>query len=76
MTVWARVLVALISLYQRASAYLPRHCRFEPSCSEYARQAVWAHGARHGAGLALRRIGRCHPWSPGGLDPVPLKDAG
>ncbi len=46
-------------------------CRFEPTCSAYARQALFRHGFIAGCGLALRRILRCHPWSPGGYDPVP-----
>jgi putative membrane protein insertion efficiency factor len=46
-------------------------CRFEPSCSRYAEEAVRRHGAGRGAALALRRLARCHPFRPGGLDPVP-----
>lgn len=46
-------------------------CRFEPSCSVYAAEAVQTHGARRGAGLAVRRLCRCHPWGGGGIDPVP-----
>lgn len=46
-------------------------CRFEPSCSCYAREALFKHGFFAGSGLALRRILRCHPWHPGGYDPVP-----
>lgn len=46
-------------------------CRFHPTCSEYARQAIQSRGLVRGGWLALRRIGRCHPWSEGGLDPVP-----
>ncbi len=52
------------------------HCRFAPSCSAYAREAFCTHGAASGAKLTARRILRCHPWHPGGYDPVPtLKDA-
>lgn len=47
------------------------NCRFYPSCSAYAREAICAHGAGRGALLAGRRILRCHPWNPGGFDPVP-----
>jgi putative membrane protein insertion efficiency factor len=46
-------------------------CRFEPTCSCYAREALFKHGFLNGCGLALRRILRCHPWNPGGYDPVP-----
>jgi putative membrane protein insertion efficiency factor len=48
------------------------HCRFEPSCSAYAREALRTHGAGRGSSLAARRILRCHPFTPGGYDPVPL----
>ena len=50
---------------------LPRACRFEPSCSEYARLALIEHGFARGLWLAVRRIGRCHPFHPGGVDPPP-----
>lgn len=46
-------------------------CRFHPSCSEYAIEAVGAHGVCKGAALAVRRVSKCHPWHPGGVDPVP-----
>jgi putative membrane protein insertion efficiency factor len=51
---------------------LPPACRFEPSCSEYYRQALESHGALRATGLAIRRLGRCHPWHEGGYDPPPL----
>lgn len=64
--------VALIRIYQYAiSPMLGRSCRFEPSCSEYAVGALKRHGLLKGLWLAVRRIGRCHPWHPGGYDPVP-----
>ena len=53
------------------STRLPSRCRFHPSCSAYALEALERHGAARGSWLAVRRIGRCHPWHPGGLDPVP-----
>lgn len=49
----------------------PSACRFAPSCSEYGRQAVGLHGAARGLWLTLRRVGRCHPFHPGGYDPPP-----
>ena len=52
---------------------LPPSCRFYPSCSHYAAEAVTLHGTVHGSWLSLRRILRCHPWGDGGYDPVPLK---
>ena len=68
----ARLLIALLVLYQRGfSRLLGPHCRFYPSCSEYARQAITRHGALKGLTLTFRRLGRCHPWHPGGYDPVP-----
>jgi putative membrane protein insertion efficiency factor len=52
----------------------PAQCRFEPCCSAYALQAVQTHGACKGSWLAIRRLARCHPWGPFGLDPVPPKE--
>lgn len=66
------VLVVLIRFYQAAiSPRLPPSCRFEPSCSHYALEAVERHGAFHGSRLALVRLLRCHPWGGSGYDPVP-----
>ncbi|HEX3785253.1 MAG TPA: membrane protein insertion efficiency factor YidD [Pseudonocardiaceae bacterium] len=68
----ARVLLVLISFYRRwISPLLPPSCRFYPSCSAYAVEAVTVHGAFKGSWLAFRRLLRCGPWHPGGLDPVP-----
>ena len=68
----ARVAVGLLDFYKRfLSPLLPRACRFEPTCSVYARKAIERHGLARGLGLAVRRLLRCHPFHPGGLDPVP-----
>jgi len=67
-----RVLIVLVAAYRYAlSPMLGRSCRFHPSCSEYAQEALERHGALRGVWLALKRIGRCHPWHRGGYDPVP-----
>ncbi|MCX7706928.1 MAG: membrane protein insertion efficiency factor YidD [Anaerolineae bacterium] len=55
----------------RISPALPPSCRFYPSCSEYMYQAIDKYGVRRGGWLGLRRLSRCHPWHPGGFDPVP-----
>ncbi len=66
------VLRVLIRAYQYVLApVLMPSCRFEPSCSAYALEAVEAHGPWRGAWLAVRRVGRCHPWGSAGYDPVP-----
>lgn len=68
----ARVLLKVIGFYRRAiSPLLPPSCRFTPTCSEYAQEAVLKHGAARGAWLAVRRLGRCHPFGGSGYDPVP-----
>ena len=66
------VLIGLIRGYQvLLSPFVGNQCRFTPTCSQYAREAVEKHGAFKGIWLALRRVSRCHPWHPGGHDPVP-----
>jgi putative membrane protein insertion efficiency factor len=66
------ILVGLVRGYQIfLSPLLPAACRYYPSCSTYAVEALERYGARHGGWLALKRIGRCHPFRPGGFDPVP-----
>jgi putative membrane protein insertion efficiency factor len=66
------VLKYLIRGYQLAiSPFLGPRCRFYPSCSHYAIEAIETHGALHGCWLAMKRISRCHPWHEGGFDPVP-----
>ncbi len=70
----ARALIALVRAYQLTlSPWLGRQCRFLPTCSNYAIEAIQTHGAWRGAWLAAARIGRCHPWGRSGYDPVPEK---
>lgn len=68
---WTRLLMWFISLYQRAAAGRPSPCRFTPSCSTYASEALALHGTLRGGTLAIWRILRCNPWGGQGYDPVP-----
>lgn len=71
-TLPARLLIGAIRLYKALiSPLLPPSCRFSPTCSHYAREAIELHGAARGSLLGIRRILRCHPWNAGGYDPVP-----
>lgn len=66
------LLIALLKAYRFAiSPLYGQVCRYHPSCSAYALEAVQVHGSIRGSWLAVRRLGRCHPWAAGGLDPVP-----
>jgi hypothetical protein len=72
MSLAARALLFSVRAYQAFfSALMPSACKFYPSCSHYAADAVRIHGARRGSWLALRRVSRCHPFTPGGVDLVP-----
>ncbi len=67
-------LLVLIKIYQYTlSAYIGNQCRYYPSCSHYAEDALKEHGLIHGFILAVKRIFRCHPWHDGGFDPVPMR---
>jgi hypothetical protein len=76
-TLAARLLIVPVLGYRRfISPLLPPACRFAPSCSEYALEALRTHGAVRGLWLAMRRLARCHPFNPGGYDPVPPRPQG
>jgi putative membrane protein insertion efficiency factor len=73
-----RILLAFLRLYRDWAspvlhALFPAGCKFQPTCSEYASEAIAVHGALRGAGMALGRLLRCHPFGRGGFDPVPLR---
>lgn len=68
----SRLLIGLIKIYRLVlSPFIGQHCRFTPTCSCYTMEALEEHGAVRGSWLGLKRLGRCHPWSEGGYDPVP-----
>ncbi|HYZ16316.1 MAG TPA: membrane protein insertion efficiency factor YidD [Candidatus Acidoferrum sp.] len=70
------LVLAALRLYKRfVSPVLPPACRFTPTCSEYAVEAIEKHGVLRGGTLAARRLSRCGPWHPGGYDPVPYRKA-
>ena len=68
----ARGLRWFVRLYQQVRAGRPSPCRYQPTCSSYAVEALEVHGAARGSWLAIRRLARCHPWGGHGWDPVPL----
>ncbi len=73
--IMSQILIFLIKVYQWClSPFFGGQCRFYPSCSVYASEAIDTHGALRGGWLAIRRLLRCHPWHPGGVDPVPPKN--
>ena len=65
-----RIGIGLIRLYRIVFAWLPSSCRFYPTCSYYTEQAIAKYGLLRGGWMGARRIARCHPWNPGGYDPV------
>jgi putative membrane protein insertion efficiency factor len=67
----ARILISLVRIYQAARVGRPSPCRYVPSCSSYAVEALQRHGSLKGSWLAVRRLCRCHPWGGHGADPVP-----
>lgn len=71
MSVGSSALVRCVRAYQYVAAGRPSPCRFDPSCSSYAIDALTTHGAVRGTWLAIRRLARCHPWGGQGYDPVP-----
>ncbi len=66
-----KILILIIRFYQKLSFFKPATCRFYPSCSNYSIEALNKHGIVKGSWLTLKRLARCHPYNPGGYDPVP-----
>jgi len=66
-----KIALFLIKIYQSISKLTPKTCRFYPTCSEYTKQAIIKYGFLKGSWLGIKRICRCHPFNPGGYDPVP-----
>jgi putative membrane protein insertion efficiency factor len=75
MSLFARLLRWFVRSYQVLREGRPSPCRYQPSCSSYAVEALEVHGAMRGSWLALRRVGRCHPWGGHGWDPVPERQS-
>lgn len=76
MSLVIRTAVVALAVYQRlVSPFLPQSCRFAPTCSEYARQALAGHGLLRGSALAVVRLLKCHPFHPGGWDPPPSRQS-
>ena len=76
MSLPARAMLRFVHGYQQVFAYRSSPCRYLPTCSNYALDAIERHGAARGGLMALRRVTRCHPWSASGWDPVPERKAG
>ena len=76
MGVVARALHALVRMYRSITAHRPSPCRYDPTCSAYALEALEQHGAVRGTWLTARRLSRCHPWGGQGWDPVPASGRG
>ncbi|MFZ9003160.1 MAG: membrane protein insertion efficiency factor YidD [Robiginitalea sp.] len=73
--IWTKPLIALVRFYQKfISPLTPPSCRYTPTCSQYAIEALQKHGVFRGGWLAIKRIGSCNPWGGSGYDPVPEKD--
>ncbi|BDU51498.1 putative membrane protein insertion efficiency factor [Haliovirga abyssi] len=70
-----KILLFFIFIYQKLISPLkPKTCRFYPTCSSYAKEAITIHGSLKGSLLSVKRISKCHPFNPGGYDPVPKKE--